>query len=103
MVSPGSFRTDFLDASSVRFAEGSIEEYSDGVSAFRAFHEGRNHKQSGDPAKLARVILKLAQADKPPVSFVAGSDAVGWAVSAIQGREAQLAEWRSLSISTDGG
>jgi len=39
----------------------------------------------------------LADNEKPPVSFVAGSDAVEWATTgAIKQRQAQLDEWRDL-------
>jgi hypothetical protein len=36
------------------------------------------------------------------VSFVAGSDVVEWAKSAIEQCQAQLDAWRDLSVSTDG-
>lgn len=60
-----------------------------------------NHTQAGDPAKLAAVILRLTEIDNPPVSFVAGSDAVEWAISAIRERQAQVDTWRDLSVSLD--
>jgi NAD(P)-dependent dehydrogenase (short-subunit alcohol dehydrogenase family) len=68
-VSPGFFRTDFLDPRSVRYAEGAISDYAKGAADFRAFHDNRNHTQAGDPAKLAAVILQLAEVEKPPVSL----------------------------------
>jgi NAD(P)-dependent dehydrogenase (short-subunit alcohol dehydrogenase family) len=103
VVSPGFFRTDFLDASSVRYSEEPpIEDYAKQLAEFRAFHDNRNHNQAGDPAKLAKVLLRLAEVEKPPVSFVAGSDAVQWATSAIKQQQEQLDDWRELSVSTDG-
>jgi hypothetical protein len=35
-----------------------------------------NGKQSGDPAKLATAIVKLAGFEAPPLRFAAGADAV---------------------------
>jgi hypothetical protein len=62
----------------------------------------RNHTQAGDPAKLAAVLLHLAEVEKPPVSFVAGSDAVEWASGAIKQQQARLDAWRDVSVSTGG-
>jgi NAD(P)-dependent dehydrogenase (short-subunit alcohol dehydrogenase family) len=101
-VSPGFFRTDFLDSSSVKYAGKGIAEYAKPLADFIAFHEDRNHTQTGDPAKLAAVLVHLAQIENPPVSFVAGSDAVEWAEGAIREKQQQIEEWRELSVSTDG-
>ncbi len=102
VVSPGFFRTDFLDLSSVKYSKVGISDYSEALAEFRYFHDNRNHFQAGDPAKLASVVLHLVQVEKPPVSFVAGTDAVDWATSAINQKQDQLDEWRDLSVSTDG-
>jgi NAD(P)-dependent dehydrogenase (short-subunit alcohol dehydrogenase family) len=101
-VSPGYVRTDFLDPSSVKFSGKGIGDYARARADLRAFYENRNHNQAGDPARLADAILRLADLEKPPVSFVAGSDGVAWAKGAIESRQAQLEEWRDLSASTDG-
>ncbi|HXW91265.1 MAG TPA: oxidoreductase [Terriglobales bacterium] len=101
-ISPGFFRTDFLDGSSVQYAEEKISDYTKGAAEFRAFMDNRNHEQAGDPAKLAKAIIKLADVEKPPVSFVAGSDAVEMAMDAITAQKAQIESWRDLSVSTDG-
>jgi NAD(P)-dependent dehydrogenase (short-subunit alcohol dehydrogenase family) len=102
VVSPGYFRTDFLDASSVRYGDQAIDDYAKGAAEFRAFHDDRNHSQPGDPVKLASAIVRLANVDRPPVSFVAGSDAVDWAANAIATQQADFDAWRDLSLSTDG-
>jgi NAD(P)-dependent dehydrogenase (short-subunit alcohol dehydrogenase family) len=101
-ISPGFIRTDFLDGSSVQYVEGKISDYAKGVGEFRAFMDNRNHSQAGDPAKLAKAVIHLADVDKPPVSFVAGSDAVELAMNAITAQKAQIDSWRDLSLSTDG-
>ena len=33
-------------------------------------------KQGGDPAKLARAVVRLAALEEPPTRFAAGSDAM---------------------------
>jgi NAD(P)-dependent dehydrogenase (short-subunit alcohol dehydrogenase family) len=103
VISPGFIRTDFLDQSSIKYSEGqSIGDYATALADFRTFMENRSHQQAGDPAKLAAVIVHLAEVEKPPVSFVAGSDAVEMATNAIKARQEQIDQWRELSVSTDG-
>jgi len=101
-VAPGFFRTDFLDPSSIKYTKASIKDYAQSLAEFRAFHDARNHTQAGDPKKLAAVILRLAQVDNPPVSFVVGPDAVKWARAAIKQRLERIDTWHDLSVSTDG-
>ena len=102
-ISPGFIRTDFLDQSSIKYSESRpISDYAKPVAEFRSFMENRSHQQAGDPAKLASVIVHLSQVENPPVSFVAGSDAVEMATTAIKTRQEQIDQWRDLSVSTDG-
>ncbi len=102
-ISPGFIRTDFLDQSSIKYSEGqSISDYAKPVADFRNFMANRSHQQAGDPAKLAAAIVHLSQVENPPVSFVAGSDAVEVATNVIKARQEQIDQWWELSVSTDG-
>jgi NAD(P)-dependent dehydrogenase (short-subunit alcohol dehydrogenase family) len=101
-VSPGFFRTDFLDISSVKYSEKGIEDYADSLAAFREFHDNKNHSQAGDPKKLGEVIVHLTQIDNPPVSFIAGSDGLEWMKNVLDSRRSQMNEWHDISVSTDG-
>lgn len=100
-VEPGFFRTDFLDSSSVRYAESSIPDYAKEMQTRRAFYDERSHQQAGDPAKLAQAMLQLAGETEPPLHFLAGTDAVGVLEDRIARDQEQLARWRALSSATD--
>jgi NAD(P)-dependent dehydrogenase (short-subunit alcohol dehydrogenase family) len=100
-VEPGYFRTDFLDSSSVRHASGSIGDYAEAADKTRAFFQERNHRQAGDPAKLATALIQLANEAQPPLHFLAGTDAVGVMEMLIDRNQKELAKWRHLSSSTD--
>jgi len=103
VISPGFFRTDFLDHSSAKYSEGQpISDYARPLADFHSFMENRNHNQAGDPAKLAAVIVYLTEVANPPVSFVVGSDAVQVATNVTKTRQEQIEQWRELSVSTDG-
>ena len=102
LVEPGFFRTDFLDASSVRYGRQAVADYAEAASAQRAFFDARNHQQAGDPAKLGTVIVQLAGMAEPPLRLAAGSDAVEGISASLAGRQRELERWRALSVSTDG-
>ena len=100
-VEPGFFRTDFLDSTSVRYGSVNIPDYREASKKVRDFYDERSHQQAGDAAKLAGTLLQLAAAEKPPLHFLAGTDAIGVLQARIQQDQRQLAEWQALSSSTD--
>ncbi|STX38343.1 oxidoreductase [Legionella feeleii] len=101
-ISPGFFRTDFLDPSSVKYSKRSISDYDRAMNDYRNFLDNRCYNQLGDPTKLAKLVLQLVEIENPPVSLVAGSDAIEWAKSAIKQKQMELDVWRDYSVSTDG-
>jgi|SRR5215217_145215 len=101
IVQPGFFRTDFLDAQSIRFGSVAVDDYaamSDGLDAFWA---QRNHAQAGDPAKLGAALVTLAGHEAPPLRFAAGSDAVAMIEGKIGRLRDELEAWKTLSVTTD--
>jgi NAD(P)-dependent dehydrogenase (short-subunit alcohol dehydrogenase family) len=102
IVEPGFFRTDFLDQTSVQYGSRQIEDYAELSAQMKAFWDARNHAQAGDPAKLGRVLVDLAERAAPPLRFAAGSDAVAMIGGKIATLQAELDAWKDLSITTDG-
>ena len=102
VVEPGFFRTDFLDARSLSVSPSTIEDYKDTVGAMRSFATGANHAQPGDPAKLAKALMVLADLPEPPLRMPFGSDTVRRIEIKNAFVAAELARWRDLSVSTDG-
>ncbi|MGI4842207.1 MAG: SDR family NAD(P)-dependent oxidoreductase [Janthinobacterium lividum] len=99
-VEPGFFRTDFLDQSSVRYSEKVIQDYADHGSVENTY--GAYHgKQPGDPVKLGAAVVHLAGMAHPPKQFLAGSDALAMARTAIDARLSELEGLAELSRSTD--
>lgn len=101
VVEPGYFRTDFLDASSLNVSPTVIEDYAATAGRVRSAATGLNHSQPGDPSKLAKVLVELADAPNPPVRLPLGSDTVA-AIEAKHASDAAiLAQWDAVSVSTD--
>jgi NAD(P)-dependent dehydrogenase (short-subunit alcohol dehydrogenase family) len=101
VVEPGYFRTDFLDQRSLLHTERVLDDYEATVGSLRGRVGEMNHAQPGDPAKLAKAMLVLADAKQPPLRLALGSDTV----QAIEEKNAfvasELAAFRELSLSTD--
>jgi NAD(P)-dependent dehydrogenase (short-subunit alcohol dehydrogenase family) len=76
IIEPGFFRTELLEPASTTFAELSIDDYAERTREIVPQWEAMNGKQAGDPAKLARALVELADSDEPPLRWVAGADAV---------------------------
>jgi len=59
-ILPGSFRTDFRDPRSMKFAGGNLSAYDNTpLRDVRDFLTVNNHKQEGDPAKAAAFIYEI--------------------------------------------
>ncbi|MCH8686389.1 oxidoreductase [Pedomonas mirosovicensis] len=100
-VEPGYFRTDFLDASSLVASPVRIDDYNATAGAVRERAASLNHGQPGDPDKLAEVLVAFADVPNPPVRLPLGSDTVA-AIEAKHASDAAIiAEWRTVSVSTD--
>ena len=101
VVEPGFFRTDFLDEQSLIKTALELSDYDETVGKMRQFTEGANHAQPGDPLKFAEAMLALVNAPNPPQRLAMGSDTVAIVGEKNRLVEAELAEWKELSISTD--
>ncbi|MEU1737580.1 oxidoreductase [Streptosporangium sp. NPDC020145] len=100
-VQPGSFRTDFLNATSFRHAERPLPAYDGTVRALAAHLEDRRGNQPGDPAAAAKAIISIADADQAPAKLPLGSDCVAVLDGMLRARAEELAVWRELATSTD--
>lgn len=101
VVEPGYFRTDFLDATSLSVSSESIADYNATAGAVRNVASDLNHAQPGDPQRLARVLVEFVDSPNPPVRLPLGSDTVAAIEAKHEADAAIVAEWRSVSVSTD--
>jgi len=100
-VQPGYFRTDFLDQTSLVKSQQVIDDYAGTVGALRNQVGDINHNQPGDPAKLAKAIMQLADMKNPPRQLALGSDTVAAQEERSARVARELAAHRALSLSTD--
>ncbi|WP_322401746.1 oxidoreductase [Massilia luteola] len=100
-IAPGSFRTDWAGRSMQRTAR-SIADYDALFDPVRKAREEKSGKQPGDPARAARAILTVIEADAPPTHLLLGSDALQLVRGKLADLGRDLDAWEEVSVSTDG-
>jgi NAD(P)-dependent dehydrogenase (short-subunit alcohol dehydrogenase family) len=99
VLEPGGMRTDWAGSSmEVPPISAPYEQTVGRVVAMRADFATR---AAGDPAKVADVVLTVADLDEPPVRLLLGSDAYHYAQRVALARKESDERWRALSVSTD--
>ena len=99
LVEPGFFRTELLTPESTSYAKPSIDDYAEKTRQTITAWNSMNGLQGGDPAKLAKALIQLANQDEPPLRWAAGADAVGELEQKAQRLLAQADAYRELSSS----
>jgi NAD(P)-dependent dehydrogenase (short-subunit alcohol dehydrogenase family) len=99
IVNPGFFRTELLTEQSTTYAEPSIADYDERRRPLVDYWKSQNGRQSGDPVKLARALITIADQNPPPRRFVAGADAIAGAEQKIADLKQQIEANRELSTS----
>jgi NAD(P)-dependent dehydrogenase (short-subunit alcohol dehydrogenase family) len=100
VLEPGGMQTDWA-GSSMRVPPVS-EPYRATVGVMAVLHhDGGSPPALGDPAKVAQVVLAVADMDEPPLRLILGSEAYAYATAAAEARACSDAAWHDLTISTD--
>jgi NAD(P)-dependent dehydrogenase (short-subunit alcohol dehydrogenase family) len=99
IIEPGFFRTELLTPESTTFGELSLDDYDEARAQINAFWASMNGTQAGDPAKLARALVRLADAPEPPLRWAAGEDVVEGVEDKARLLLAQVDAHRELSTS----
>jgi len=100
-LAPGLFSTDFLSADSYVAGATVLDAYAPTVGQVRAAAGQIHGNQPGDPAKLAQVVIALANSPIPPVHLPVGKDAIASFRAKATVMEAEVSAWEPLAASTD--
>jgi hypothetical protein len=99
VLEPGGMRTDW-GGSSMAVPPVS-EPYRATVGAFAGHIRANNEGAASDPAKVAQVLLQVADMENPPLRLLPGSDALAVADLLKKVRAESDDQLRELSESTD--
>lgn len=73
LIEPGSFRTEFSNAA--EFGDPGDERNTSKIQAFRRRMDSRRSLVSGDPSKVAELLVRLSENSRIPLRNVVGRDA----------------------------
>jgi NAD(P)-dependent dehydrogenase (short-subunit alcohol dehydrogenase family) len=97
LIEPGGYSTDWAGPSS---------KHSDETAAYSAVRESRNRARAGtppgDPKATRGAILKVVDAEKPPLRVFFGKVPLGVATADYESRLATWNEWQPVSIEAQG-
>lgn len=99
VVSPGYFRTSFLDAS-LGLPEHPIDAYQNVRTSQDTHQNSYNGNQQGDPEKAALAMISVAVQTQPPVHLFLGQDAYDLAEAKIQAIKEDLEKMRTIATAT---
>jgi NAD(P)-dependent dehydrogenase (short-subunit alcohol dehydrogenase family) len=99
-VVPGPFRTDFIGRSLERGVRA-IGGYERTSGKFAAHLEKINGKQPGDPAKAAKAILEIANAERPPRRLLLGKFAHDQYRRRLDALSKEAAAWETVGLPAD--
>jgi NAD(P)-dependent dehydrogenase (short-subunit alcohol dehydrogenase family) len=99
-LEPGGMRTNW-GARANKETPALLADYEPSVGAVIKALASYWGNEISDPAKVAQLILRLADSDRLPAHLLLGSDAVRFAGEAEASRAAEAAQWKAISISTD--
>jgi NAD(P)-dependent dehydrogenase (short-subunit alcohol dehydrogenase family) len=99
-LEPGAMRTNWGKRAHVERVP-LLADYEPSVGASMKQMEGYWGHESGDPAKVAQVVLKIADAERLPPHILLGSDAFRHARDAEQARAADADRWQAVSFAID--
>jgi NAD(P)-dependent dehydrogenase (short-subunit alcohol dehydrogenase family) len=92
LIEPGGFSTDW---------GGSSARHSEPLEAYAALHEASNQRRSGnspgDPVASAEAVLRVVDADEPPLRCFFGTAPLGIAERDYEGRLATWREWQPVA------
>jgi NAD(P)-dependent dehydrogenase (short-subunit alcohol dehydrogenase family) len=101
LVEPGAFRTDFLSAQSIKYAENVIDDYEETSGQVVATLSKIAGNQLGDPELAAHAIINIVNAQQPPLHLVLGTDALNRTRTKLRQMVEEIDKWAPLTVSTD--
>lgn len=100
IVSPGYFRTHFLDGGSLMVPSKEMAEYKEVREAQHVHQHNYNGQQPGDPDKAATVMIEVAEQPAPPLHLFLGQDAYEFANAKINAVLQDMNNVKALATST---
>ena len=99
ILEPGSTRTDFAGGSMARAGQQIADYDNSAVKLTLERMAARHGAQPGDPARIARILLKFSRMVDPPLRFTTGDDGLGRMRDKLRATSAEVERFAALSLS----
>jgi NAD(P)-dependent dehydrogenase (short-subunit alcohol dehydrogenase family) len=99
-LEPGSMKTDWSTEAGSALPD-LLPDYLPSVGKIVELLGQYVGNETGDPARVAEVVLRLAYHDNLPAHLLLGSDALHFSGEGDRARAASAAQWHEVSLSTD--
>ena len=101
-VAPGLFRTSLYNKNSMKQnLDNRIKDYDNARWQNDFVKSNSNHKQPGDPEKLAKLIYEVSNSLNPPLYLPVGKDALSTVKTYIDKVESKLKDWENKASKLD--
>lgn len=102
LLEPGAFRTDFANENaSMQLPDLQIEAYNEERENLANVFRTMNGTQAGDPSKLAKGLIKVVNAENPPVRLLISKGAISAVKEYYKNRYAEFEKWQEVSADSD--
>ncbi|WP_313656266.1 oxidoreductase [Pantoea sp.] len=99
-VEPGPFRTDWAGRS-LHQTPSTLPDYAETAAARMKATAENSGTQKGDPARAARAMIAITEAERPPRHLVMGAWGHEAVISKLKERLAEIEAWKQTSVGTD--
>lgn len=99
VVSPGQFRTNFMEKGSMQFAKNKISEY--GLDKAEELWRSYSGQQQGDPKKLVKILTEIVELENPPLRLLLGEDTYQLLKEHREKEMQEFETWKHLTLSTN--
>ncbi|MFB7630374.1 oxidoreductase [Streptomyces sp. NPDC056149] len=100
LVEPAAFRTNW-SGPSMRQSAQHIDDYAATAGARRASTLATYGHQPGDPARAAEAVLRVVEAEEPPLRLLLGRVALDVMTARLDSLRDTMDAWRHLTVGTD--
>ena len=102
LLEPGAFRTDFANADAfMQLPDLEVEAYEEQRKGLQKLFSEMNGNQAGDPAKLAKGLIKVVNSEDAPVRLLISKGAIPAVDKYYKTRFAEFEKWQEVSADSD--
>ena len=102
LLEPGAFRTDFANENaSMQLPDLQVDGYQEAREKLNDIFRKMNGQQSGDPAKLAKGLLRTVESGDAPLRLLISKAAIQAVDNYYKARISEFEKWKGVSIDSD--